>query len=117
MNKRSILARFVVLASLLATLALAFGLLSQGALPGFAQSPSVTATDFWLNGGQEPWGVTFDSKGNVWVAVPGCDPAPTCSSTTPPGKIEEFNPVTSSWIATYQLPAGYGQALFLAFDA
>ena len=67
-------------------------------------------------GGQEPWGTTFDSNGNVWVAVPGCDPSPTYA-TTPPGKIEEYNPVASSWIATYALPAGYAQPLFLAFDA
>ena len=114
MDKRTILLRFIVLVSLLASLALAFGMLGKEI---FAQSPGVTATDYWLNGGQEPWGVTFDSKGNVWVAVPGCDPAPMCSTNTPPGKIEEFNPVNSSWIATYQLPTGFGQALFLAFDA
>ena len=53
----------------------------------------------------------------MWVAVPGCDPSPTCSTTTPPGKIEEYNPAASSWVATYQLPSGYTQPLFLAFDA
>ncbi len=83
----------------------------------FAQSPSVTISDYWLNGGQEPWGTTFDSQGNVWMAMPGCDPSPTCGSSTPPGKIGEFNPGCSCWIANYQLPSGFGQALFLAFDA
>lgn len=117
MDKRKILLSFFVLGSLLASLALAFSMFGNGILHGYAQSPSVTVSDFWLNGGQEPWGTTFDSNGNVWVAVPGCDPAPTCSATTPPGKIEEYNPVASSWIATYQLPSGYAQPLFLAFDA
>lgn len=78
---------------------------------------TVAATDFYIPAGQDPWGTTFDSQGNVWVAVPGCDPTPTCSNTTPPGKIEEFNPSTSSWIATYQLPAKFAQPLFLSFDA
>ena len=117
MIKSNIFLRFIVLASVLASLALAFDLLGQGAPHSFAQSSAITATDYWLNGGQEPWGVTFDSKGNIWVAVPGCDPSPTCGTSTPPGKIEEFNPTYSSWIATYTLPAGYAQPLFLAFDA
>ncbi len=117
MHKRKILLNFFALGSLLASLALSLNLLGTGTQHTFAQSSGVSATDFYINSGQEPWGTTFDSKGNVWVAVPGCDPSPTCSPTTPPGKIEEYNPTASSWIATYQLPAGYTQPLFLAFDA
>lgn len=117
MNKRKVLLSLVVLCSLLVSLALAFNMFGSGVQRSFAQSPGVTVTDFWMNGGQEPWGTTFDSKGNVWVAVPGCDPSPTCSASTPPGKIEEYNPSASSWIATYTLPTGYAQPLFLAFDA
>jgi streptogramin lyase len=74
------------------------------------------ATEVALNAGYEPWGVAFDKSGNVWVAVPQCDPSPTCASTTPPGKIDVYNPTTKSWVTSYQLPAGFGQALFLAFD-
>ena len=117
MDKRKTLLSFIVLGFLLASLALAFNMFGTGIQHSFAQSPGVTVTDFWMNGGQEPWGTTFDGKGNVWVAVPGCDPSPTCSASTPPGKIEEYNPAASSWIATYQLPSGYAQPLFLAFDA
>ena len=117
MDKRKIILNLVVLGSVLASMALAFTIFGKNIRASLAQSPSVTVTDFWLNGGQEPWGVTFDKKGNVWVAVPGCDPSPTCGSSTPPGKIEVYNPATSSWINTYQLPAGFGQPLFLAFDA
>jgi streptogramin lyase len=83
----------------------------------FAQSPStITAQDWYVPSGQDPWGTAFDSSGHVWIAVPGCDPSPTCSPGTPPGKIEEFDPATSNWIATIQLPAKYAQPLFLAFD-
>ena len=117
MDKRKTLLSFIVLGFLLVSLALAFNMFGTGIQHSFAQSPGVTVTDFWMNGGQEPWGSTFDSKGNIWVAVPGCDPSPTCSASTPPGKIEEYNPAASSWIATYQLPSGYAQPLFLAFDA
>ncbi len=115
-NKRKLLLSSVVLGSLLVNLALVFGVFSRG-LPSFAKSAGVTVTDFYIASGQEPWGVTFDSQGNVWVAVPGCDPTPMCSTNTPPGKIEEYNPSTASWIATYPLPTGYGQPLFIQFDA
>lgn len=66
--------------------------------------------------GFDIWGTTTDSQGNVWVALPGCDPNPTCASGTPPGKIDEFNPTTSKWIGKHTLPSGYAQPLFLAFD-
>lgn len=75
---------------------------------------SVTTTDYPVAGGADPWGTAFDKNGNVWVAVPGCDPAPDC--TAGPGKIEVFNPSTKTWIGNYQLPAGYSQAIFLAID-
>ncbi len=30
--------------------------------------------------GSDPWGTAFDSSGRVWVAMPGCDLAPSCPS-------------------------------------
>ena len=75
---------------------------------------SLTATDYKVPSGLDPWGTTFDSAGNVWVAVPGCNPNPDCGNNAGPGKIEVFNPSTSTWTKTIQLPSG--QALFLAFD-
>ncbi len=83
----------------------------------FARNASITSHDWYIASGIDPWDTAFDSSGHVWVAVPGCDPQPTCPANTPPGKIEEFNPSTSSWMTTIQLPANYAQALFLAFDA
>ena len=77
--------------------------------------PSFALTDFYIPAGQDPWGIAFDSSGHVWVAIPGCDPAPICSATTPPGKIAEYDPSSSSWITTYTLPSKYAQPLFLAF--
>src|SRR6266702_1396402 len=77
---------------------------------------TVTATDYQVQSGLDPWGTTFDTSGNVWVAVPGCNPNSDCGSKTAPGKIEEFNPTSHTWTATYTLPSGFGQALFLAFD-
>jgi streptogramin lyase len=81
-----------------------------------ASSSTLPAVDYSVAGGADPWGTAFDVNGNVWVAVPGCDPSPDCSSSTSPGKLEVFSPATKTWLATYQLPSGYGQASFLAID-
>ncbi|HZS77972.1 MAG TPA: hypothetical protein VFA41_15290 [Ktedonobacteraceae bacterium] len=117
MYKRRIILGLISFATLTASVLMAFAVLSGGNNARASNAGAISkVTDFYLSGGQEPWGVTFDSQGNVWVAVPGCDPSPTCSTSTPPGKIEEFNPTASSWIASYQLPSGYAQPLFLAFD-
>lgn len=83
---------------------------------GSKAATAVTASDVYTNG-SDPWGTAFDSNGMVWVALPGCDPTPQCGSSTPPGKIGEFNPSAKGWLRTYTLPAGYAQPLFLAFDA
>lgn len=76
-----------------------------------------TINEYTLPSGNiDPWGTAIDSQGHVWVAVPGCDPGPTCPNGTPPGRLAEFNSTTTQWIGTYQLPTGYAQPLFLAFD-
>ena len=67
--------------------------------------------------GSFPWGTAFDATGRVWVAMPGCDPSPSCSSGTPPGKLARDDPVSSSWTTTVSLPAGYGQPLFVEVDS
>ena len=115
MDRRKLLLCLVALGTLIGSLALASTMFG-GARSARAGSPGVNVTDFFIPTGQEPWGTTFDSSGNVWVAIPNCDPGPTCGSGSPPGKIAEYKPSASSWIATYQLPTGYSQALFLAVD-
>ena len=116
MAKRKLFLGLVALGTLVVSMALAFNVLGTSSHAAFAGSAGVNVTDFSIPTGQEPWGTTFDSSGNVWVAIPGCDPTPTCGSGTPPGKIAEYKPSASSWVATYQLPSGFAQPLFLAFD-
>ena len=103
----------IVLPTLIASLAFTFGAVH----PGLAASVLTSLTDYHVPSGLDPWGTAFDGAGNVWVAVPGCNPNPDCGSKTSPGKIEEFNPTTSTWINIYNLPSGWGQALFLQFDS
>jgi streptogramin lyase len=75
----------------------------------------MSAADYYVPG-SDPWGTAFDSSGRVWVALPGCDLAPSCPSNTPSGKIALFDPATHSWVVTVSLPSGYGQPVFVAVD-
>ncbi len=118
LGRKKIILSFVALAMLIGSVVLAFGALGHDLHSTYAQQTvGVTVQDFYISASYDPWGTTFDSNGNVWLAIPGCDPSPTCSSNTPPGVIAKYNPGTKNWMATYQLPSGYAQPLFLAFDA
>ncbi|MGZ3608633.1 MAG: Vgb family protein [Ktedonobacteraceae bacterium] len=118
LNVRKITLSLLALFMLMGSAILAMTMTGYGLHITYAsQLYSVSARDFYIPSGSDPWGTTFDSSGHVWLAIPGCDPSPTCGSNTPPGKIAEFNPSSSSWMNTYQLPSGYAQPLFLAFDS
>ena len=116
-RSKKLLFSIVALATLIASIAMLFGAIGNPLRPASAQAAGVTSNDYYLSSGSDPWGTAFDSSGRVWVAAPGCDPSPMCSNSTPPGKIDVFNPVSSSWSNTYTLPSGYAQPLFLAIDA
>jgi streptogramin lyase len=115
MKRQRFLFSIVALGVLCASAFVAFGAFGSPTTTK-AAAATPTATDFYLNGGSDPWGTAFDSSGQVWTAVPGCDPSPTCGNTTPPGRIDVYNPQTSSWVTSLKLPSGFGQALFIAFD-
>src|SRR6266487_671963 len=111
LRSKKLLLSLIVLPALVVSLAFTFGAVH----PSLAASALTSLTDYHVSSGLDPWGTTFDSNGNVWVAVPGCNPNPDCGNNAGPGKIEVFNPSTSTWTKTIQLPSG--QALFLAFDS
>ncbi len=75
-----------------------------------------SATDYPVPAGSYPWGTAFDGSGRVWMAMPGCDLAPSCPSSTPPGKLVLFDPNTQNWATVVSLPAGFGQPVFVAVD-
>ncbi|MDQ1429733.1 MAG: virginiamycin lyase, partial [Actinomycetota bacterium] len=86
-------------------------------VPSASAAGGIASVNDYATPGSFPWGTAFDSTGKVWVALPGCDPSPSCSSSTPPGKLALFNPSTSTWSTVVSLPAGYGQPLFVALDS
>src|SRR5438105_54598 len=78
----------------------ACGVIQMDAAPSSGIS---SVTDYSTPGGN-PWGTAFDAAGRVWVALPGCDPSPKCSTSTPPGKLALFDQNTKSWATTVSLP-------------
>ena len=118
MDKRKILLSFFVLGSLLASLALTCNIFGTGMQHSFAQSSGVTVTDFSINGGQEPWGTTFDSNGQC---VGGCSgmrsDTDTAAQQLHRGKSRNIIQPLPVGLRRTTLPAGYAQPLFLAFDA
>lgn len=64
-----------------------------------------------------PWGISFDTHNNAWIAEPGCDPQPTCSTQQPPGAIAQYNRQNFALLQNYAEPTGYSPPLFLATDA
>jgi streptogramin lyase len=81
--------------------------------PSAVATAPLTVTHYPVPG-TFPWGTAFDARGRVWVALPGCDLAPSCPPTTPPGKLALFDPVTHTFVKVVSLPSGYGQPLFVA---
>ena len=114
-NIRKIMAMCVVLTVMAAsTLLMAESIISAHAQSSLASAIS-SVNDYFVPG-SNPWGTAFDSSGRVWVALPGCDLAPSCPSSTPPGKLALFDPTALNWATVVSLPAGYGQPTFVAVD-
>ncbi len=116
-DRKKVLVSLVVLATRVARITGINGQVANlvGVYGQQAKATSVTSTEYQVPTGADAWGTAFDSQGNVWLALPGCDFTPTCGSKTP-GKIIRFTPSSSSFTKTYSLPSGYGQPIFLAFD-
>src|SRR6266849_573994 len=114
-SMRKTLASCVALAMVAASTLLAVGSINGTHAQLSSAAGISSVTDYSVLGG-DPWGTAFDSSGRVWVALPGCDVAPTCSSTFA-GKLALFDPTSQSWSVVVKLPSGYGQPLFVALDA
>ncbi len=71
----------------------------------------------------DPWGLAFDGSGNIWVALPRCDPfvslVPICNVTLRGGIVEYSRQSFTSGAAPLRslaVPSGYSSPYFLAFD-
>lgn len=95
----------ITLVSLVGSIVLSLTLI--GTFAALAAGVQETATQ------ANPWGLTFDTKGHVWVAEPGCDAEPNCL-TTFPSYIGEYNRSNDSLVKNYLEPSGYSSPVFLA---
>ncbi len=117
-SRKNVFCRFTTLAILVVGIVIASAMVSHP-LQASAKGPVKRATtkkEYPVPAGTDPWGNAIDSKGNIWVASPGCDPSPQCSPSTLPGRFNVFIPTTATWATGYPFPSGYAQPLFIAFD-
>ena len=63
-----------------------------------------------------PWGIALDYKhGFVWVAEPGCSPAPKCPSIMQ-GNLSQYALSDGNFITNFNEPGGYSSPLFTSVD-
>ncbi|HVB72006.1 MAG TPA: hypothetical protein VNE38_00475, partial [Ktedonobacteraceae bacterium] len=118
-----------VCCSLLASLAFAFVLFFNARSTAHADPPLLQTFVPALNSsyGADPWGITFDKNGHVWVAEPQCDinvlKVPLCSNTVQNGILGGIVEYSASGftngaqpIRQLNVPVGYSSPFFLAFD-
>jgi len=96
-----------------ASLALVWLLLAGSPWAAHANPPTIRETTL---PSAIPWGISFDNHGSVWIAEPGCDPAPACNPPQSPA-IAQYSSQDFSLIQNYTEPKGYSAPLFLAADA
>jgi len=62
-----------------------------------------------------PWAVAFDKSSHVWVAEPGCDAEPNCT-TTFPSYIGQYNRTNGALVKNFKEPTGFSSPVFLLVD-
>jgi len=64
----------------------------------------------------QPWGVSLDGHGHIWVAEPNCDASPVCG-TPNPGLIARYNTANPALGEQNYLPQNTYNPIFLLEDA
>src|SRR5260370_1968955 len=59
-----------------------------------------------------PWAVAFDKSSHVWVAEPGCDAEPNCTSTFP-SYIGQYNRTNGALVKNFKYPHVFSLPVFL----
>src|SRR5260221_11279871 len=62
-----------------------------------------------------PWAVAFDKSGHVWVAEPGCDAEPNCT-TTFPSYIGKYNGTNGALLKNFLEPTGFSGPVCLVVE-
>jgi len=93
--------------AIIGTIALAWTFLDIGQ----AYASGIIETSTLTN----PWAIAIDKSNNIWVAEPGCDAEPSCSSAFP-SYIGEYNN-SDVLLNNYLEPSGYSSPVFLIVNS
>jgi virginiamycin B lyase len=106
-NKGKVVKLYLSLLAIVGSIALAWTFLDigQAHASGIIETPTQT----------NPWALAIDKSSHIWVAEPGCDAEPSCSSTFP-SYIGEYKN-SDVILKNYLEPAGYSSPVFLIVNS
>jgi len=106
-NSRKVVKLCLSFIAIVGSVALALTLLDLGQAhaTGIIETPTHT----------NPWAIAIDKSSNIWVAEPGCDAEPSCSSPYQ-SYIGEYNN-SDVLLNNYLEPAGYSSPTFLVVSS
>lgn len=87
---RSIVSMCMVIFVAISSVGFTFTLLTTSAITAFAKPVLTKPTLTEYPTTEQPWGVSLDGSGHIWVAEPNCNAAPVCGTTTA-GLIARYN--------------------------
>src|SRR5579875_1053769 len=85
----------IALLAILASGMLAWNILFTPHAYAISYTQAATATN--------PWAITFDTAGHLWVAEPACDASPVCG-TPPAGVIGEYSVASDTLVQNFHPP-------------
>jgi virginiamycin B lyase len=85
----------IALLAILASGMLAWNILFTPHAYAISYTQAATATN--------PWAITFDTAGHLWVAEPACDASPVCG-TPPAGVIGEYSAASDTLVQNFHPP-------------
>lgn len=100
----------------ISSVGLTFTLFTTSAVTAFAKTIPAKPVLTEYPTTDQPWGVSLDGHGHVWVAEPNCDASPTCG-TPNPGLIARYNTADPSAGEQDYLPPNEYNPVFLLQDA
>lgn len=106
-STRKVVKLCLSLLTIVGSIALAWTLLDIGQ----AHASGLIETSTKMN----PWAISIDKSNHIWVAEPGCDAEPSCSSAFP-SYIGEYNN-SDVLLNNYLEPSGYSSPVFLIVNS
>ncbi|MEO8972657.1 MAG: hypothetical protein ABI406_13790 [Ktedonobacteraceae bacterium] len=113
---RGIVSLCMVIFVAISSVGLTFTLVTASTITAFAKTIPAKPVLTEYPTTDQPWGVSLDKHGHIWVAEPNCDASPVCG-TPGPGLIARYNTANPASGAQNYIPPKEYNPVFLTEDA